>query len=206
MQGSGGGVVAGVVVMLGAMLGLGCQTRGRGTRVTEYAVTRAPRGAQTERGACWTHSIAAAGRSDAWRCMVENQIHDPCFVIGKGPDLLCGADPSRPEEAHAFVLTLDKALPQEAMPAGVERAPWLVELADGTRCRPFTGTRPVAADGRAATYACTPEADGDNLIFGRLRETPGGVWTAEMGRLADGSGGRPRAAGLRQVAMAAVWR
>ena len=36
MQGSGGGVVMGVVVMLGAMLGLGCQTRGRGTRVVEF--------------------------------------------------------------------------------------------------------------------------------------------------------------------------
>jgi len=136
---------------------------------------------------------------------VENQIHDPCFVIGGGPELVCGADPSRPEEAHPFVLSLDKALPHEAIPAGVERPAWLVELADGTRCRPFTGTRPVAADGKAATYACTPAKDGDNLIFGGLRQGSG-VWTAEMGRLADGKGGRPVAAGLRQVAIATVWR
>jgi hypothetical protein len=81
-----------------------------------------------------------------------------------------------------------------------------VVLADGGRCRPFTGTRPVAADGKAATYACTPEGDGDNLIFGAVWEAAGGVWTAEMGRLADGSGGRPVAAGLRQVAIAAAWR
>jgi len=205
MQGSGGGVVAGIVVMLGAMLGLGCKAGGRGTRVVEFAVRAAPRGAQTERGACWTHSLAAAGRADAWRCAVENQIHDPCFVIGGGPELVCGADPSRPEEAHPFVLSLDKALPHEAIPAGVERPAWLVELADGTRCRPFTGTRPVAADGKAATYACTPAKDGDNLIFGGLRQGSG-VWTAEMGRLADGKGGRPVAAGLRQVAIATVWR
>jgi hypothetical protein len=63
----------------------------------------------------------------------------------------------------------------------------------------------VAADGQAASYACTPAADGDSLIFGALRQGSG-VWTAEMGRLADGTGGRPVAAGLRQVAIATVWR
>jgi hypothetical protein len=35
--------------------------------------------AKRSRGSCWTGSIGSA-RPDAWRCVVANEIHDPCFA------------------------------------------------------------------------------------------------------------------------------
>ena len=70
--------------------------------------------AQTQAGSCWTSSIVTPIAS-AWRCMVGNQIFDPCLIADDGQTLVCGADPSKGEPG--FQLDLTGPLPQpEAIP------------------------------------------------------------------------------------------
>ncbi len=101
-------------------------------------------------GSCWTASIAAPYRPDAWRCTVGNEIHDPCFVTAKRGRLLCDMNPA--SGARGFVLSLSKTLPERKGPApnGPTVWAWLVELEDGARCQPFTSTRPFPRWGSRA--------------------------------------------------------
>ncbi len=43
---------------------------------------------------CWTHSIAASARADAYRCheVGGNVVYDPCFALDGGP---CAAIPTQ---------------------------------------------------------------------------------------------------------------
>src|SRR5260370_39158208 len=70
----------------------------------------------TREGSCWTNSIAVPARHDAYRCMVENGIHDPCFIVPPNHDrLLCDADPAL--KTDGFLLKLIKPLPRTSHPA-----------------------------------------------------------------------------------------
>jgi hypothetical protein len=69
---------------------------------------------QTQAGSCWTSSLVTPIAS-AWRCMVDNQIFDPCLIADDGQTLVCGTDPSTGEPG--FQLDLTEPLPQpEAVP------------------------------------------------------------------------------------------
>jgi hypothetical protein len=137
-----------------------------------------------ESGSCWTSSIAAPYRTDAWRCAVGNGITDPCFQIPNSTNLICGVNPK--SQSTEFILQLTKPLPA---PQALQVKPpvnwgWLVELADGTLCSPFTGTLPFAADGESANYDCAPGPLGkDVMIFGDLNASSS-AWTAKIGTLA----------------------
>jgi len=130
------------------------------TEVINYVPTEIP--TETQSGSCWTNAIGL-GREDAYRCMVDNQIYDPCFVVDEQPTVVCGANPVTGETG--FVLELTEPLP--APDAGDVAMPWMIELADGTICGLMTGTIPVVDD-RAAPYGC---ADQTYLfeIFNRVR-------------------------------------
>jgi hypothetical protein len=160
----------------------------RATRIVAYTPPTPASSIPVVQGSCWTGSIAAPFRADAWRCAVGNGIQDPCFQIGGSTStLLCGIDPENPTSSKTFVLTLTKPLPENTnsiSPPGSDWA-WLVELQDGTLCSPFTGTYPSAADGEIALYGCAPRYKGDDrLIFGNF-DTSSALWTAEVGTLSS---------------------
>src|SRR5260370_28833106 len=95
----------------------------------------------TRGGFCWTSSIAAPARHDAYRCTVDNGIHDPCFILPPNHDrLVCDADPAL--KKNGFLLKLTKSLSKTSHLAR-SKEPWLLKLADGSNCEAMTGTMPA---------------------------------------------------------------
>ncbi len=145
------------------------------TEVINYTPTEIP--SETQAGSCWTNAIGL-DREDAYRCMVGNQIFDPCFVVDEQPTVVCGADPTTGETG--FVLELTQPLPPPDV--GNLAMPWLIELADGTICGLMTGTRPVVDD-RPATYGCADQT----YLFDDFQQ--GEVWLAEQAKIGLGDDG-----------------
>lgn len=112
-------------------------------------------------GSCFAGSLAASGRSDAWRCTVKNTIYDPCF--GNGDKLVCLSSPWSKE---AVQLTVTKPLPADNSNESVKPAhgiPWGLELANGEHCTLLTGATSGFA-GMRANYACGK----DGLAYGDI--------------------------------------
>jgi hypothetical protein len=180
------------------------------TQVVHYIPPIPASSAPVVQGSCWTSSIAAPFRPDAWRCAIGNGIQDPCFQIeGSTSTLLCGIDPNNSTSSKTFVLSLTKPLPSNAnsvSPPGADWA-WLVELRDGTLCSPFTGTFPSAQSGEIAIYGCAPRYKGDDrMIFGNFN-TSSDLWTAEVGTLsASTSTFPPPMVSSSTVPVATVWQ
>jgi hypothetical protein len=169
------------------------------TQVIRYAPpARLP--AKTESGHCWTGSIAAPYRQDAFRCMVGNEIHDPCFATPQKDRVLCGMNPATGEAG--FVLKLTKPLPApEAPPTANEKWAWLIELPDGAACFPFTGTNPMIK-GKVAHYGCGK--DESELLLGDL-VSKGQTWTAQKATVQyDASGVTVKSQSL--VVLKRVWQ
>lgn len=102
------------------------------------------------KGSCFTFSVAAPGRG--YRCMAGNEIYDPCFRMpGHFGAVVCGADPFGQQIPFAMVLT--SGLPEKARIVRQSPVPWLVELADGTRCARMTGTLAAVA-GEPVAFGC----------------------------------------------------
>jgi hypothetical protein len=161
-------------------------------------------------GSCWTSSIAAPFRVDAWRCAVRNGIEDPCFEIpGSTSTLLCGIDPENPASSSTFVLSLTEPLPAPDIPQTLPPPnwAWLVKLQDGTLCSPFTGTLPFAQGGLVASYGCAKRYQGDERdIFGDLNNASS-VWTAEVGTLSvSTSTFPPPVTASSVIPVATVWQ
>ncbi len=177
------------------------------TQVLAYAPPVLASGPKIESGSCWTGSIAAPYRKDAWRCAVGDGISDPCFQIPNNTNLICGVDPQDP--SSAFILQPTKPLPA---PNAIEGPVptnwgWLVELQGGTLCSPFTGTRPFAAGGESANYSCAPGTLGnDVMIFGDLNASSS-VWTAKVGTLSTSTKVfPPKLENAQVVNVVAVWQ
>jgi len=95
---------------------------------------------KTEAGKCWTSSIAMP-ISGVFRCIVDNEIMDPCFAPAVDTDpvsVACFSDPWTP----GIKLTLNQALPTEDLILK-DGNPWALELANGARCVVLTGALPV---------------------------------------------------------------
>jgi hypothetical protein len=135
---------------------------GAATKQERWIAVRAGRPAagvhviQRGRGYCFTGSLADP-RTDAWRCLLGNEIQDPCFSGGSGfvvcPD-------GTPDSRDALRLQLTKPLPHSrANPPGdpTRKAPWVIVTAGGAYCYRMTGARDIAA-GRALTYECAGAA------------------------------------------------
>ncbi len=142
--------------------------------VIDYLPTEIP--TETQAGSCFANAVGL-GREDAYRCTVDNQIYDPCFVVvddassgDDEPTVVCGADPITGETG--FVLELTEPLPEPDV--GALEQPWLIELADGTICGLMTGTVP-GVDDRVAPYGCQ---DG-TYLFDDFQQD-GKVWMAEQ--------------------------
>lgn len=112
-------------------------------------------------GECMGNSLASPSRSDAWRCMSDNQILDPCFlqVMGDGAVLACLQAPW-----NLDVTRITLAAPVPYGDAGFDlgtAAPWAMELANGEQCTALTGAT-FGLVGLRANYGCTDGA----VIFG----------------------------------------
>ena len=143
------------------------------TSVIRFAPT-VPSGDVRE-GMCWTESIAVT-RSGAWRCMVDNGISDPCFMIpGNRDQLVCGANPAL--KTDGFVLKLTKPLPKSSHPQNAE--PWIFRLADNSICEAMTGTLP-AINGEPARWSCAIHIRDQVRPAGVVTKlTPGKIWLAD---------------------------
>lgn len=84
-------------------------------------------------GSCWTSSIAST-RKDAFRCMLGNEIYDPCFMRGTS-SVVC---PENLVDNSGLAIELTKPLPPAASPEPAQ--PWAMILASHITCNRGTGT------------------------------------------------------------------
>lgn len=137
-----------------------------------------PANAQTIIGNCWTNSIAS-NQPNAFRCMVDNTIYDPCFTTEVKDKLVCNVDPN--DARTAVILQLNKPLPPPVVTKTKKAQPWLIQLADGTLCRPYTGTTPFTGK-FAIPYYCDnftklPSDCGTGLVENTIK--PGVIWKTQ---------------------------
>jgi hypothetical protein len=88
-------------------------------------------------GRCWTGSIEVPV-ARVYRCLVGNDIADPCFAPPRQsspPTVACVPAPW----ARAQVVTLSEPLPGPEV-IGKSANPWAVQLANGVRCLAAAGT------------------------------------------------------------------
>lgn len=164
------------LLVLAASAGASTQT----TRVTIYRPFAGGRLAPSytvtgaARGYCWTGSIADE-RSDAWRCLVGNVIHDPCFSDPAVRTWVACAD--TPFARRVLRLNLTKPLPRKQANRGSagHGQPWALKLPGGTVCTAFTGATWLY-HGLGASYGCTDKAF---LAGAPNRSKP--TWTIVLG-------------------------
>lgn len=116
-------------------------------------------------GSCWTGSLASA-RSDAWRCMSGNQIHDPCYS-GAAAWVAC---PITAFGSKVIRLRLTRSLPRNGnRPLNTNTAnPAQIVLLHGVTCGLSTGATGTVA-GLRLNYACS---NGAWLLGGPDRGSP----------------------------------
>jgi hypothetical protein len=155
-------------------------------------------------GHCWTTSIAT-NRPGAYRCLRGNEISDPCFAVR--PDMVV-CDPNPALGKRGFALALTQPLPA-ATPLPGPVTPWMVQLADGSVCTPFTGARTMI-DRQIIAYGCAKRdgRTGENgpwtgLLEGSL--TPGRVWRVRKAVYTAGVTG-PAKGTITTAVVSTVWR
>ncbi len=155
-----------------------------------------------QEGECWTTSLILP-REDAWRCMIENSIYDPCFGEADAEAVVCGADPVAGETG--FLLTLSSPLPAPEMGQTPEGQSWMVRLADGTLCGFATGAT-TGVDDKRLNYWCDVETTEEGAAVGLLGDLVAGeVWTAELATIVMTEDG-PTLKESEVVEIATVWR
>jgi len=174
------------------------------TKVIDYVPSAPAENANLVDGSCWTNSIAAPFRGDAWRCTVGNNIHDPCFQIPGNANLLCDPNFGNSSDTSPVILSLVKPLPKPGKipaPGSPADGAWLIKLKGGILCSPFTGTLPFSDKGDVATYGCSDK----RLIFGINADKK--IWTAKVGSLdAATKSFPPPLINLATVPIAVVWK
>jgi len=103
---------------------------------------------------------------------------------------------------------LTEPLPKPDLPvqsaANESGSGWLVELADGTICRPVTG-RSGEIEGKAADYYCdNVRPDNEIVLLGGL-DTQRPLWTAVKATVARGIRG-PKLIKSERIAVKRVWQ
>jgi serine/threonine protein kinase len=107
-------------------------------------------------GSCREGSVADGADRNAWRCMSDSGIHDPCFAPAEESNVTqvaCAQSPSSGVE----MLTLVKSLPYGSTGTtgntGSSLLPWFMQLANGDQCGFITGTASIAG-GVVLNYGC----------------------------------------------------
>jgi len=123
------------------------------------------------KGSCWTTSLSDA-RGDAFRCLVGNDIYDPCFARppdGTATFVLC---PLFTPGAAVLRLNLTKKLPPGSRSDDPTRyPPWAVQTEAGAWCTLVTGATGTI-EGLQISYGCA----GGASLLGDLKRSAGG-WT-----------------------------
>ena len=153
---------------------------------------------EPQAGSCWTNSLAV-WREDAWRCMVGNDIYDPCFAEDDG--VICGANPVT--STISFALTLTEPLPAPEVSSDTANHAWLVELADGTVCEFATGATGGVGDERINYFCPSTDPSEQVVILGDLQ--PGVVTMAHRAVL---TGSMPDLTVLesKEVPIRTIWK
>jgi hypothetical protein len=124
-------------------------------------------------GSCFTASIAASGRTDAWRCSVGDEIRDPCFIDPAGSQVAC---PDLPVLSTVELIHLNTPIdPSLANHENTAAPPWMLQTRGGINCSFVTGATSVVA-GQRLNYSC---ADGSSLYGTPDRSSP--QWTILRG-------------------------
>ena len=121
----------------------------------------------TVKGNCWTTSIVAE-RPDAYRCMVGNDIYDPCFGVSQ-TQALCPS--GGPWTNHGLLLNSAPPSGQLNKDEGTSGPPWALQLSDGINCLEYSGATEVIA-GQPLRYGCS----GGVGLYGNV-ERSGQTWT-----------------------------
>lgn len=148
------------------------------TKFTPYSSAGALTAPVAARGSghCWTGSIVVPV-AGAYRCLVGNDIADPCFAPPRSSTpatVACLPDPW----SGARVITLTEALPG-TRPIGNAGRPWAVQLANGARCVASTGTV-ARVHGVSLILLCTGETAAGGL------DTTNPTWRVQYGPKAGG--------------------
>lgn len=143
-----------------------------------------PRGALGSQasGECWTSSNVLP-RANAWRCMIGNDIYDPCFSSSSSADwVACDVNPLSDGLGGGLRVNLTAPLAPDIWTSDTIY-PWYMELADGTTCYSL-GRDTFPVDDDWANYACA----GADFILGEPEDDGSGIWYANRARLSsDGS-------------------
>lgn len=159
------------------------------TRFTPYSSAGALIASVTARatGRCWTGSIVVPV-AGAYRCIVGNNIADPCFAPPhptRPVTVACLPDPW----SGAQVVTVTDPLPV-TRPIGNAARPWAVQLANGAHCVASTGTV-QSVQGIALNLLCPGEMAAGGL------DTANPLWQVQYGPKAGGP--------LTRVDVARAW-
>ena len=174
---------------------------GRTTEVIRFVPHSPGRGMLS--GHCWTDSIAIA-RPDAWRCMSGNEIYDPCFEGKDKGFVVCDPNPAKGDPGRRMKLTAPLPEPEGQPGPAIDPGAWLVELEDGTICRPGTGTS-EEIEGKIAHYFCESREKGVEVdLLGDL-DTSRPLWTAEKAIVSEGAKG-PKLIRAEKIGIKRVWR
>lgn len=174
------------------------------TKINTFKPTVTP--TKTKHGSCWTNAIAAA-RKDAWRCTVGNNIYDPCFSLESKKTVICDADPIN--KNPGFLLKLTQPLPKLTPSKNPKTNPWIIELADGTICYPYTGTMPIIHHGKeiiALQYGCRNlknKKEEGGLLENSI--TPGKIWRTKQ-VFYDLTTTKPKLITIKNATIKAVWQ
>lgn len=103
------------------------------TKVVMYSAAGMKVTGKPVKGYCWTESLAVM-RTDAFRCMIGNNIMDPCFMTSN-KTVNC---PENMDKNSGVTIALTKPLPKNMSKKSGN--PWRFMLAGGVVCNAGTGT------------------------------------------------------------------
>jgi hypothetical protein len=131
--------------------------------------------ASKAKGSCWTNALTT-NRPDAWRCMIGNDIYDPCFAGAAHATVVACADDPFSKRVVLLNLTKplangDTAMSQMLQPKG---EPWGLRLTNGETCSFATGATDVV-QGMRMNYECK----GNDFIAG-LADRSKPLWSAHL--------------------------
>jgi len=157
-------------------------------------------------GDCWTSSIASP-RNDAWRCMVGDEIHDPCFATTNNKLVVCYDNPT---DANAHIaISLTKPLPAPNNNSSQKYSPLFLKLTDGSVCTPFTGTLSIV-NKMIISYGCSDskpcDSNGCQYLTGLTgRAQQGKTWYVQKVSYSVHKG-ESTMIGYKKVAVVSVWQ
>jgi hypothetical protein len=172
------GVCLALALVVAALAAAGAQARGH-TAATVYE-------AFSYHGLVVPHTTSASGycftssdvtrRDDAWRCLVGNELFDPCFSSSLAFGIVVCPVPWTDSGTE---INLSRPLPSPSShtPPSLSLEPWAVETADGDYCTLSSGASRVI-HGQRLNYFCAGEPKQGLWGFPSRKTQPWTILTA----------------------------